>query len=93
MQYTMIAPQNTNNTAATHPVVDERPLLLSVFSGSGGLDLGFQQEAFTSGYSTKRIQRALLLRASLRLLHSTWFWGRSLRLHSEHIYVWIFTAL
>jgi len=47
VQGTAIAPQDTNNAAPQRPVVvDERPLLLSVFSGSGGLDLGFWQAGY-----------------------------------------------
>ncbi len=55
MQDTVIAPQDdavatpqdTNNAPVQQPVVDNRPLLLSVFSGSGGLDLGFWQAGYT----------------------------------------------
>lgn len=54
MQDTIVAPQNTvaipqdttDNTPVQRPIIDNRPLLLSVFSGSGGLDLGFWQAGY-----------------------------------------------
>lgn len=53
MPDTIIAPQDaitiqqeTNTIPAQQTEVDNRPLLLSVFSGSGGLDLGFWQAGY-----------------------------------------------
>ena len=40
-------PEDANNaTSLQQPAADQRPLLLSVFSGSGGLDLGFWQAGY-----------------------------------------------
>lgn len=57
MQNTVIAPQDADNTSnqqskstndvtVQQSVADKHPLLLSVFSGSGGLDLGFSQAGY-----------------------------------------------
>jgi DNA (cytosine-5)-methyltransferase 1 len=43
---TLIASQEANNVPVQRPEGGNRPLLLSVFSGSGGLDLGFWQAGY-----------------------------------------------